>query len=277
VTEPPEDLDPPAGRDGKSTSPRENGARGDGDAPTEKPPGPVSMTEPPEQPDGQSGDPSRRRFESRSRLVAATPVPAPPPDALSTVPENSALRTIPKEVTARVQAERAQAEESSIDVEFGEADETMARAGNGAQTGDAAPKTEFFDDSPPSSSRRPRIEESLESMTFGEEDVAQKSSPRHTPPPESGRQMAPPLEWAIAPTDADGRDVSAADVPVESAPTTPRRPFAAPGLATPTTPVDRGPDFEAPDTSGPEVAAFNGAPAAFTESFGSVLDQTLLL
>jgi hypothetical protein len=144
--------------------------------------------------------------------------------------------------------------EDAIDVEFalGEAD---AAVPDGAG--------EVFDEVP-SSARRARLEE-LERNAYSEEDVGRKSSPRHTPPPESGRQMAPAMEWDPA-------------APADEATATPRRPFAAAEALVPTAPIERMPEEGVPVASdGTGVAVFTAPPPKFVESFGAVLDATLEL
>jgi len=142
---------------------------------------------------------------------------------------------------------------------------------------------------PPASSRRPIVLESkLEDLAFG--DAAPPEAP-HTPPPESGRQVASPpvdLDFDSDFTGVRSKEQGEAEVVVVSSVPPPPEPEREPEPAS--APVDLAPAQVAPAlvASAPEVtlpilpdapvAVFEGsAPLFKPASLGELLDATLLL
>ena len=158
----------------------------------------------------------------------------------------------------------------------------------------AAPANEI-EEPAPSSSRRPIAEE----VAYGEQ-----SSPRHTPPPESGKQVAVPSGHPSG--HSSGRP-SATSIPPDSLePHTLIGGWREPGLGVPglgipviapapsgvrlpTSPPQRAPMASgtrlSPDVTRPDlpegraadVASFEGAPALAPTTLGELLDWTLAL
>ena len=150
----------------------------------------------------------------------------------------------------------------------------------------APPPANEIEEPAPSSSRRPIAAEEV-AETYGEE-----SAPRHTPPPESGKQVAAPSVHpssvrpsAPPPPSLGGHTLQGGwrepglGVP-EISPTAGgvRLPTPPPAAAAQASGTRLSPDVTRPDLSaGGAVATFEGAPIAKPTTMGELLDLTLSL
>jgi hypothetical protein len=140
---------------------------------------------------------------------------------------------------------------------------------------------------PPASSRRPiAVESKLEDLAFG--DATAPEAP-HTPPPESGRQVASPpvdLDFDGDSTGIRSKEQDDAEVTVIGTPPPPPPPLAAPveaAVAEPAPPMASDVVVSAPEVTrailpDAPVAVFEGsAPVFKPASFGELLEATLAL
>ncbi len=198
--------------------------------------------------------------ESAERLVAAERAASEPPQVEVTFPSvPPAAPSEPVDLGAPPVPAATAAADEAIAAEFRAASKLEAPAEVEASLeldadGAVIPKA-------PASSRRPvaaEPEEQIAEVAFGNEEP--KQPPRHTPPPESGRLPAGPIEEF----DADVTGVRTAPLPGNGAPV--EEPELAP-IAT-----------RAPLASSESIVDVAGAPSAFVPTtFAAWLDATLAL
>jgi hypothetical protein len=142
-----------------------------------------------------------------------------------------------------------------------------------SEVSEAPEITEVLEEEPPASSRRAiAVEPKLEELAFGE--AAPMEPGPHTPPPESGRQVAAPpvdLDFEGEFTGVRPRDAEASAIPIVSeAPKTEAEAAAAPLALAPEPIVAKLP-------SAAPVAFRGAAPSFSPATFGELLDATLSL
>lgn len=191
--------------------------------------------------------------ESRERIVAASELRAE-----EAVPDSAPISAEPPfPVVAK--GERPPAEP------------LQAEAAEGPEITVSVTEVEEAEEEPPASSRRPiALEPKLEELAFGE--AAPVQPPPHTPPPESGRQVAAPavdLDFDGEFTGVRPREPEAVAVTVLG-----DAPKPKPAEA----PMNLSPETTAPKLPGAAAVAFEGAAPVFQPAtFGELLDATLVL
>ena len=195
---------------------------------------------------------------SRQRLVAAPAVDAA---ELPAEDKTDAQRLPPVSASPPSLDTRTEAPELEIGTAEDDAD-------LGDDEGPEQARDEEEEEEPPSSSRRPiAAEPPLAELTFGD---APPLPAMHTPPPESGRQVAGPA----VDLDFDGDSTGVRERPEEAQ--TAKPPSVAQKAATAPPPRELVPEITKATVPHGDVASFQGAPREFAPStFGELLDATL--